>query len=34
MHAKDVVETNDQIRHVAAGTGQLDYSFYLSLLRR
>jgi hypothetical protein len=27
------VETNDQIRHVAAGTGQLDFSFYLSLLR-
>jgi sugar phosphate isomerase/epimerase len=32
-HAKDVVETDGQIRHVAAGTGQLDYSFYLSLLR-
>jgi hypothetical protein len=27
-----VVETDGQIRHVAAGTGQLDSSFYLSLL--
>ena len=33
MHAKDVVETDRQIRDVAAGTGQLDYSFYLPLLR-
>ena len=32
-HAKDVVETDGQIRHVAAGTEQLDYSFYRSLLR-
>jgi sugar phosphate isomerase/epimerase len=32
-HAKDVVESNGQIRHVAAGRGQLDYSFYFSLLR-
>jgi sugar phosphate isomerase/epimerase len=32
-HAKDVVESNGEIRHVPAGTGQLDYSFYLSLLR-
>jgi sugar phosphate isomerase/epimerase len=32
-HAKDVVASNGEIRHVAAGTGQLDYSFYLSRLR-
>jgi sugar phosphate isomerase/epimerase len=32
-HAKDVVESNGEIRHVAAGAGQLDYSLYLSLLR-
>jgi sugar phosphate isomerase/epimerase len=32
-HAKDVVESSGEIRHVAAGTGQLDYSLYLSLLR-
>jgi len=32
-HAQDVVQTDGEIRHVAAGTGQLDYSFYLSLLR-
>jgi sugar phosphate isomerase/epimerase len=32
-HAKDVVECNGQIRHVAAGMGKLDYSFYLALLR-
>ena len=32
-HAKDVVESNGEIRHVAARTGQLDYSLYLSLLR-
>jgi len=32
-HAKDVVQTDGEIRHVAAGTGQLDYSFYLPLLR-
>jgi hypothetical protein len=33
-HAKDVVESNGEIRHVAAGRGQLDYSVYLSLLRQ
>ena len=33
MHAKVLVETDGQICHVAAGTGQLDYSFYLPLLR-
>src|SRR5262245_2885918 len=32
-HAKDVVDTDRQIPHVADGTGQLDYYFYLSLLR-
>jgi sugar phosphate isomerase/epimerase len=32
-HAKDVVESNGEIRHVPAGTGRLDYAFYLSLLR-
>ena len=32
-HAKDVVESDNRIHHVAAGTGQLNYSFYLSLLR-
>ena len=32
-HAKDVVQTDGEIRHVAAGTGQLDSSFYLPLLR-
>jgi sugar phosphate isomerase/epimerase len=31
-HAKDVVESDGEVRHVAAGTGQLDYTFYLSLL--
>jgi sugar phosphate isomerase/epimerase len=31
-HARDVVESGGQVRQVAAGTGQLDYSFYLSLL--
>jgi hypothetical protein len=33
MHAKDVVEADGHIRHVAAGAQRLDYSFYLSLLR-
>ena len=33
-HAKDVVESNGEIRHVPAGRGQLDYSVYLSLLRQ
>jgi sugar phosphate isomerase/epimerase len=32
-HAGDVVESKGEIRHVPAGTGQLDYAFYLSLLR-
>jgi sugar phosphate isomerase/epimerase len=32
-HAKDMVASNGEIRHVAAGSGQLDYAFYLSLLR-
>jgi len=27
------MDTDGQIHHVAPGTGQLDYSFYLSLLR-
>jgi len=32
-HAKDVVERDGAIRHVAAGTGRLDYEHYLTLLR-
>jgi len=32
-HDKDVVESDDGIHHVPAGTGQLDFAFYLSLLR-
>jgi sugar phosphate isomerase/epimerase len=32
-HAKDVLVANGEIRHVAAGTGLLDYPFYLSRLR-
>lgn len=31
MHAKDVVEADGDIRHVAAGAQRLDYSLYLSL---
>jgi sugar phosphate isomerase/epimerase len=31
-HAKDVREVNGEIRHVAAGTGFLDYAHYLRLL--
>jgi len=32
-HAKDVEVVDGEVRHVAAGTGQLDYPHYLSLLR-
>ena len=32
-HAKDVQVVDGEIRHVAAGTGLLDYPYYLSLLR-
>lgn len=31
-HAKDVIFENGEVAHVAAGTGVLDYSTYLSLL--
>src|SRR5262249_43885221 len=32
-HAKDVRVVNGTVRHVAAGTGVLDYPYYLTLLR-
>jgi sugar phosphate isomerase/epimerase len=32
-HAKDVRETGAEIEHVAAGTGSLDYEFYVAKLR-
>lgn len=32
-HGKDVIEVDGAIHHVAAGTGQLDYVHYLTLLR-
>ena len=32
-HAKDIRAVGGTVRHVAAGTGLLDYPYYLSLLR-
>ena len=32
-HAKDICVVDGTVRHVAAGTGLLDYPYYLSLLR-
>jgi len=31
-HAKDVIFENDEVAHVAAGAGELDYAAYLTLL--